>query len=908
MRSFMIVLILALSVSPVTLAQMSAGEVIINEVAWMGSSDSFQDEWIELYNTTGAPIDLAGAKIIEGTATFILDNTVCASATCTIPAGGYFIIEGDEAAIEDITADAIIGLGLSNSGELLELRNDTDALVDVANPLAAMWFAGDNTTKQTMERRNASISGDIGSNWGDNDGLTQNGYVLDGSAQQVTIHGTPGQANSIEGTYSAGPQIIHIHNFDLNGIDVSFSEPITQATAENVDNYTFDGAGFQGTASLNVDDESIVHLRGITNLTVETIVTFRTDSLEGQSTGEVGINITTRFLPGISDIAFVRVDGNADGSPDLPADVFFTVAGGVSSVRDFDGRDIVIQDATAGIDIWDEAEIISPVVFRDDLLQVSGQISQYNGKDQLISPQGGSVGSMQITPELVSLADFLLDTEHYESWLVRIADIQPASGANPWPTSGQHSSIEVSDDNEVTIMVLRIDSSTNVDEALEPLWPSDLIGVGAEYQGTYQIQPRDEDDINLCSGTPSPREFYSGPNGTEGVGLCTPAVFECLSGTWTQTAEEVLPTTTDDDCDGEDNNCDGSDDEGADLSLDTQCGTCDNDCTALPNASASSCDSDGQGGYACTLVCDDAFEDCDSDGTCDSLTSNSYCGDCLTDCGDGAVCVTEEGVPVCSSTCADADGDDHADEACGGDDCDDSDPLVHPGATELCDGVDNNCDGLPDETFPEKGLACDGSDADLCLLGTWVCSGDGTELLCDESIQHTESCNGEDDDCDGEIDENWPTLGEFCDGVDDDVCENGILICNDAGNGLRCDEDPSTNKPEICNGVDDDCDGAVDEDMGQYTCGVGECINTVEVCVEGVYQQCVRLPKPEQAEESCNDGLDNDCDGFIDNDDLDCNGGGGGDDGCGCAAGSTGSSGSLALLLLGLAILFRRRH
>ncbi len=906
MRSFITVLILALSVSPVALAQMSAGEVVINEVAWMGSSDSSDDEWIELYNTTDTAIELNGAKIIEGTTEHTLAPSNCDVNTCTIPARGYFIIERAETAIEDITADSILPMILNNSGEVLELRNDADELVDVANPAVAMWFAGDNGTDRTMERRNADRAGDLSNNWGDNDGVTQNGYVLDGSNQQVAIHGTPGQANSIEGSYSEGPQVVHIHNFDLSGIDLSFSEPITLTTAENSDHYAFDGAVFQGTASLDVDDESIVHLRGITGLTAESIATLRCDGLEGQTTAEVNLNSTARFLPGISDIAFVRADDNVDGSPDLPADVFFTVTGGVSSVRDFDGRNLVIQDATAGIDVWDEGEIITPVVFRDDLVQVSGQISQYNGKDQLIDPQGGSVGSLQITAELVTLADFLGDAEHYESWLVRIADIQPTTGAAPWPTTGMWADIDITDDGETTVSLLRIDSSTNVDEAIEPLWPSDLIGVGGEYLGTYQILPRDEDDINLCSGSPSPREFYSGPDGTEGVGLCIPTVFECISGAWTQTAEEILPTATDDDCDGEDNNCDGSDDEGADLSLDTQCGACDNDCTALTNASASFCESDG--GYACTLVCDDSFEDCDSDGVCDSLTSNTYCGDCQTDCGEGAVCVMEEGVPVCSSTCSDADDDDHADMACGGDDCDDADPLVHPGATELCDDVDNDCDGLTDDDFPEKGLACDGSDADLCLLGTWVCSGDGTELLCDESTQHTESCNGEDDDCDGEIDENWPTLGELCDGVDDDICENGVLICNDAGNGLRCDEAPSTNKPEVCNGVDDDCDGDVDEDMGQYTCGVGECVNTVSVCVEGVYQQCVRLPRPEQAETSCNDGLDNDCDGFIDNDDLDCNGGGGGSDSCSCASNSTGSNASIALLLLGLAVLFRRRH
>jgi MYXO-CTERM domain-containing protein len=101
--------------------------------------------------------------------------------------------------------------------------------------------------------------------------------------------------------------------------------------------------------------------------------------------------------------------------------------------------------------------------------------------------------------------------------------------------------------------------------------------------------------------------------------------------------------------------------------------------------------------------------------------------------------------------------------------------------------------------------------------------------------------------------------------------------------------------------------------MGTETCGLGPCQVTVEVCVEGVLQECVPLRPEEFMERSCTDGIDNDCDGNIDYEDLNCKGrvdagdlidgqltGGG----CGCGSTDTGGLG-LLLALLGLLIVRR---
>ncbi len=149
--------------------------------------------------------------------------------------------------------------------------------------------------------------------------------------------------------------------------------------------------------------------------------------------------------------------------------------------------------------------------------------------------------------------------------------------------------------------------------------------------------------------------------------------------------------------------------------------------------------------------------------------------------------------------------------------------------TEVCDGMDNNCNGEIDEKnvccVPSEEV-CDGADND--------CDGEIDEggVCCVEEV-----CDGVDNDCDGEIDEGGVCCEpseEVCDGADND-CDGEI------DEGGVCDvPDECEPSEEVCDGVDNDCDGAVDEG---------------EVCV--VPDDCV--PSPEVC-----DGADNDCDGRVD--------------------------------------------
>jgi hypothetical protein len=228
-----------------------------------------------------------------------------------------------------------------------------------------------------------------------------------------------------------------------------------------------------------------------------------------------------------------------------------------------------------------------------------------------------------------------------------------------------------------------------------------------------------------------------------------------------------------------------------------------------------SCSKDGdcKSGLVCRSgVCVESSGECDP--PCDPATQACFQGEC---------------VPVGDPSDRDGDGSPVSV------DCDESNHEIHPGATEYCDGVDNNCDTNTDEGCPpcteNESRDC-GTDLGLCIPGVQNCQG-GTWSVCSGTGPSPERCDGEDNDCDGMVDEICPCEDEEemdCGSIVG-ACMQGVQRCNN-GEWTGC-WGGTLPVPEVCDGLDNDCDGLTDEGF-VFLCGCSDNSDCAagELCID----------------------------------------------------------------------------
>ncbi len=353
-------------------------------------------------------------------------------------------------------------------------------------------------------------------------------------------------------------------------------------------------------------------------------------------------------------------------------------------------------------------------------------------------------------------------------------------------------------------------------------------------------------------------------------------------------------------------------------SLDGDCD--DTDAAYNPGASETDCadpadyncdgsvgydDADGDGYAAC--------EECDDGDAAINPLGTESCDGADNDC-DGEV--DEDSAVDASTWYADADGDGYGDatsttvacDAPGGyladaTDCDDTSGDVSPAATELCNGIDDDCDGSTDEDSAADagtwyadadgdghGDAASSSVACEAPAGSVADATDCDDTSSDVSPSATELCNGVDDNCDGNIDEDdaldAATWYADADGDGHGDAATSAVDCEQpsgyVGNDSDCDDTSSDISPsatELCNGIDDDCDGSTDEDSaadaGTWYAdddgdGYGDAGDSTVACSApaGSVADSADCDDTDEdvnpaASEVC-DGIDNDCDGSID--------------------------------------------
>ncbi|MHC4182740.1 MAG: Ig-like domain-containing protein [Planctomycetota bacterium] len=234
------------------------------------------------------------------------------------------------------------------------------------------------------------------------------------------------------------------------------------------------------------------------------------------------------------------------------------------------------------------------------------------------------------------------------------------------------------------------------------------------------------------------------------------------------------------------------------------------------------------------------IRDLDSDG----FTSDVDCDDTDPDVFPG----NPDAGTLCDGKDTDCDGisdfqgDEDQDQdhypKCGGD-CNDDNANVNPGTVEICDFIDNDCNGQVDEGFD-----FDGDNFTVC------------QEDCDDSDGSInpaapEKCNDLDDNCNGLTDEGFP-IGQRCDSDDTDFCQNGTYTCNPDGRGVWCVNEVPMNIQEECNNIDDDCDVAIDEDFDQDTDDYTTCEGDCNDNNASIYPTATEVP---------DDSIDQDCNG-----------------------------------------------
>ncbi|MBK7440370.1 MAG: T9SS type A sorting domain-containing protein [Bacteroidetes bacterium] len=341
-------------------------------------------------------------------------------------------------------------------------------------------------------------------------------------------------------------------------------------------------------------------------------------------------------------------------------------------------------------------------------------------------------------------------------------------------------------------------------------------------------------------------------------------------------------------CNGVDDNCDGNIDEG--LTFTTYYADADGDTYGDAGSSTSTCDGAPEGYVSDATDCNDADAAVNPGATevCNGIDDNC----------DGNI---DEGLTF-TTYYADADGDTYGDAGsstttCDGapegyvsdaTDCNDADAAVNPGATEVCNGIDDNCDGNIDEGVQNTYYAdADGDSYGDAGSTTMACSApegyvsDATDCNdADAAVNPgaTEVCNGIDDNCDGNIDEGVQNT-YYADADGDTYGDAGstTMACSapegyvsDATDCNDADAAVNPGATEVCNGIDDNCDGNIDEGVqNTYYAdadgdGYGDAASTTMAC-EAPEGYTADATDCNDADAAVNPGATEVCNGIDDN-------------------------------------------
>jgi hypothetical protein len=323
------------------------------------------------------------------------------------------------------------------------------------------------------------------------------------------------------------------------------------------------------------------------------------------------------------------------------------------------------------------------------------------------------------------------------------------------------------------------------------------------------------------------------PGESAGVADCTS---ESSPGGSTCTASSDVDAT----CDGVDDDCDGEvDEEFVPAASSCGVGACATTGVTSCNGGVLSDSCQAGSGAADDTSCDGVDDDCDGQKDEDYAPLTTSCGVGACGASGSTSCVLGAVVDGCQ-------------------------PGTPAADDSACNGLDDDCNGVVDEEYAPLATscgvgACDASGSTSCVLGAVVDSCSPAEPAAADT-----SCDGVDDDCDGQSDEEYAPLTTSC-GIG--ACgASGSTSCNAGVVSDSCQPGAPALDDSACNGLDDDCNGVVDEEYAPLatSCGVGACgASGSTSCVLGAVVDSCSPAEPAADDTSC-DGVDDDCDGQND--------------------------------------------
>ncbi len=526
----------------------TAGHMVISEILVDGANESLasnNDEFIEIYNPTSMPIDVSMWTIDYRSASSITFNTKYKFPSGTvIPSHKYYLIGGGGVANRDNSSDVLL-LGLGNTGGGVFLRNSSGTTVDLIGWGSASSdnYEGTAAAKApqgvSLERKAKNSSDAVSMGIGGTDEFGGNGFDSDNNNNDFVQRSVPQPQNSTSRSEPA-------EDTGGNGTGIASIYPSYVNSSETTD-FTFklvgDGTNILYSVLIEIPDSSgwtwsknlsdisvsgsaavspIITIEGDT-IFISSLAITSTDSLIVKISkvtapsnashtnfqiltavsGEVPAPIS--IFPGVQVIKIIPIIqlhvNDANGVPAAPYSIgtSVSISGVITADYNSTSTDVYVQDATAGIDIYNSSRLLNYQV--GDSVTITGTITQFRGLTE-ISPDPNlffihSHGSKLPEPMLLTAEDVNLtfnsedNTEPNEGRLVRLNNVT-------YNSSNQ------------TITDASGTTGAYLGSIPPPSGTFDLIGILKQYKpGTpasppytsdYEVNPRSKADIIVSSG------------------------------------------------------------------------------------------------------------------------------------------------------------------------------------------------------------------------------------------------------------------------------------------------------------------------------------------------------------------------------------------------------------------------